>query len=577
MPITTPTKGKPSPGSLVVCAGTVTIPRVSGMGSGFNLFKEIFSMNSPWVATLQTHLDNHFSKNHSVSMPAYLSSIATKDELVGSVATVPVFNSQLDQTNRYEDAVRGAVKDAIKLGRPLYIQPLGIGVYGWKPEIAATLFLKVIQEEDPHDQLNITIPMFNASANSADLRFKEALHHMLTSDSVAAASADDVVRVVPDSSKIVDFDTYIQSLERIASRENRTLNTAARIVQSTLADAHKDNVKVIAGVVNLATLEPGYYLRFISLGGENFHLYGVEVTARRDVIVHENIAKSRFNNHADLPYRDQLNSLARQGKVYFRTALEPGGGLDVHADLASQYSKTGDVGRYQNQGLSSAVTVLPQPIVAAVAMESLPYATQLEKRFEQYSHAYKTFEERTQAIAALEKPVRYVAPGGRMSFETAIIGNDSLPDNYSNLLRSLKAEVQELTTRRTFYKPRVIAALVELQREVGMGNQHSSTGAYRTAINLLKTLNEAGIQYFNNPAITAQTFTETCRVAISKVKNELENDLGWGAMLANLLKSLVNAVTFGYTSGLFPPERTKSVEAAEKATLALNESVRPAQ
>jgi len=122
-------------------------------------------------------------------MPAYVR-IAKQDGLVGGVATVPckparigrgfsVYKDDSERDKKFEDEYRLAVKQAIidakQLNRPLFLQPLGIGVYGWNPKFAAALFADVIVNEDPNDEIDITIPIFSPTEGSPSFAFKTAL------------------------------------------------------------------------------------------------------------------------------------------------------------------------------------------------------------------------------------------------------------------------------------------------------------------------------------------------------------------------------------------------------------------
>lgn len=183
----------PQENSLIVCAGTVTCTNVAGMGSGFLAFKKFFNQNlsvsdslGGWQAILNRHLAAYHSQE--APMPAYIR-LAQQDSYIGAVATVPVkggkgltlekfSNSEArdkDHKQQYRQAVTQAIKDALALNRPLYIQPLGIGVYGWAPEEAAKLFAEMIIENDPEDQLDISIPIFDTSPSSRDMKFEQAL------------------------------------------------------------------------------------------------------------------------------------------------------------------------------------------------------------------------------------------------------------------------------------------------------------------------------------------------------------------------------------------------------------------
>ncbi len=159
--------------SLVVCAGTVTVGEVANMGSGFMVFKKAFSSDNHWQNLLQQHLDNYFINNQD--MPVYISA-GEANGLIGGIATVPVKNGAKplrgeNEETQYKQAVRSAIQDAIGKKRPLYIQPLGIGVYNWPPKQAAQLFADVVEEFKQQD-LQITIPIFNQVTNSNDKIFE---------------------------------------------------------------------------------------------------------------------------------------------------------------------------------------------------------------------------------------------------------------------------------------------------------------------------------------------------------------------------------------------------------------------
>lgn len=193
MPFQTVTGIKPQKNSLIVCAGTVTCTSVSGMGAGFMVFKDFFNSNlhhanrsDGWQNALQEILDRYHHKEEK--MPPYVR-IAKQDSYLGGVATVPdkigekglTFEKFSDTTakeqgfkRQYEAAIKGAVLDAKELGRPLFLQPLGIGVYGWGTQEAAEMFAAAICAADPEDQVDITIPIFNANPSSKDGQFRSA-------------------------------------------------------------------------------------------------------------------------------------------------------------------------------------------------------------------------------------------------------------------------------------------------------------------------------------------------------------------------------------------------------------------
>lgn len=208
---------KPKPGSLVVCAGTITCFKVDNMGSGFLFFKHLFSKNNhydsqekTWKDSLQFIL-NKFH-NGEENMPSYIR-IAQQDGLIGGVATVPTryfkgltqenFASKKEQElaffEQYKKAVKLALLDAIQLDRPLFIQPLGIGVYGWDPEEAAQLFVEVIKEVNPAGKVSITIPLFDTKENSKDQQFKKAFQKFFNMRQEKPASQDYLSTNNPDS------------------------------------------------------------------------------------------------------------------------------------------------------------------------------------------------------------------------------------------------------------------------------------------------------------------------------------------------------------------------------------------
>lgn len=194
MPFFVPNSIQPPTNALVVCAGTVTCKKVSSMGAGFGLFKALFNENTSanftkggWQKDLQNVLDAYHSKQSPI--PPY-QRIAQQNGLVGGVATVAAFSSAKGVTfdtyatdierqegykEQYKQAIKHAMADAKQLERPLFIQPLGIGEYGWDPKLAANLFAEIIVQLDPDDNLDITIPIFNQKKGSKDLLFKEAL------------------------------------------------------------------------------------------------------------------------------------------------------------------------------------------------------------------------------------------------------------------------------------------------------------------------------------------------------------------------------------------------------------------
>ena len=182
---------KPREHALIVCAGTVTCSSVQNMSSGFQMFKTYFDKNKHSDSTnsegWQTDLNDKLSIYHNGGeLPLYCR-IAQQGTYVGGVATVaslqnpnsPITPTHLrmpqeDLEKQYKEAVRQAIQDASQLGITLYIQPLGIGVYGWNPKLAAALFGEVLAEFQ-RTNVEIEIPIFNQDENSNDRQFAAQL------------------------------------------------------------------------------------------------------------------------------------------------------------------------------------------------------------------------------------------------------------------------------------------------------------------------------------------------------------------------------------------------------------------
>ena len=359
MPLYTPLRAQspnydPAPNALVVCAGTVSCKNVSSMGAGFYVFKSIFT-DKKWHAKLNQLLTNY---RDGQSMPAYVPAHkdgAAKGNLLGGIATVPIYNGSdlhpedgKDQEAQYKEAVTQAILDAQANHRPLYIQPLGTGVYGWPVDEAARLFMAAIQEQDPEGKLEITIPIYSTSSKSNDMKFKQKLETLYGQvyglDKINPAPQPSKPVSVAPTSGVVSLQDYIDS------ETNPYLQEAAGNIM--FAHDNTSSIKVLTEKVDLATLPPGYYMRFIPIKG-SFHLYGIEINSRGDILIQENINRSALARHADSLYADDIRRLDKSGQVVFRTATQAGGGLELHADLARQYCETGSVGKdYYNRQLS---------------------------------------------------------------------------------------------------------------------------------------------------------------------------------------------------------------------------------
>jgi len=142
--------------------------------------------------------------------------------------------------------------------------------------------------------------------------------------------------------------------EYIAVSDELLAQVALYVYEMIEAKKYAKYIQVLDDHTELSLLSKGYYLRFLNLGNETFHLYGIEVLNDHSVIVHENIKRSILNDHKDLIFRDQLKALNKEGRILYREAKENGGGIELHRDLAEHYALHGVVGLYVNQKISSA-------------------------------------------------------------------------------------------------------------------------------------------------------------------------------------------------------------------------------
>ena len=189
---------------LVVCAGTVTLKKVADMGLGFSLFKRLFASYPHWQDDHDDRLDR-YHRGKDV-MPAFVEVnpqfAEDKHQLIGGIATVPArsqgfhlhsntqhnFYSDELLEGQYQAAVEAALLAAQKYNVPLFIQPLGIGEYGWDPLVAARLFHAAIQKIDPLHQLKITVPLFNTIPDSSDQQFGKRLQVLYNMSAPVVAS-----------------------------------------------------------------------------------------------------------------------------------------------------------------------------------------------------------------------------------------------------------------------------------------------------------------------------------------------------------------------------------------------------
>ncbi len=196
---------KPKKDDYIVCAGTVTENSVDGMSSGFDVFKTEFGFyddpQPPWVDAVNQKIAAYNKK--SSSMPAFQE--VNYNSKSGGIATVPALhndgsvknhcNTRKTADEQYKDAIRDAIAGARAASQPLYIQPLGIGVYNWPADKAALLFAEVIEEDQKKfgvsSPLDIKIPIYltnNTTTDKNNQLFYQTLTQKLQDKSVTVSN-----------------------------------------------------------------------------------------------------------------------------------------------------------------------------------------------------------------------------------------------------------------------------------------------------------------------------------------------------------------------------------------------------
>jgi hypothetical protein len=139
-------------------------------------------------------------------------------------------------------------------------------------------------------------------------------------------------------------DFFVQLIAQSLSGETPIGNLKEAELVAIFEKAHKHlaPIKLLEDKDNITSLPPGYYLRLIctpdSLGnGYVRHLYGIEITSERDILVHENIPEKQLERHRDTAFIETLKKLNNEGKVTYRTARTQGGGIELHASLVRMY------------------------------------------------------------------------------------------------------------------------------------------------------------------------------------------------------------------------------------------------
>ena len=132
---------------------------------------------------------------------------------------------------------------------------------------------------------------------------------------------------------------------------------------------------------------------------------------------------------------------------------------------------------------------------------------------------------------------------------------------------------------------RINQAIATLETKIGQTDQHHFSEAYDTARTLLNDLHAFRDEYrealLTEPRVDMKVagskFNDSCATAITKAKQVLERDLGWGDYLGNLLKSLVNAVVWTFTVGsysaFFPYSKSESLGAVEQEEQNLKQKI----
>ena len=185
---------KTNPNHYVVCAGTKHLWNVGQMGAGFNVFKQMFGYNEnsqvPWAQQL-----NRILQTGPENAPAFMDVEYGNNK--GGIASVPRYDARIDQDADYKKAVREAIEGARKANKKdLSIQPLGIGLYGWDPERAATLFHEAIEADkkaNPGNPVDIHIPIHqdrdNPEQNEKNQAFQDELTRLQQAPAQTMASA----------------------------------------------------------------------------------------------------------------------------------------------------------------------------------------------------------------------------------------------------------------------------------------------------------------------------------------------------------------------------------------------------
>ena len=139
--------------------------------------------------------------------------------------------------------------------------------------------------------------------------------------------------------------------------------------------------------------------------------------------------------------------------------------------------------------------------------------------------------------------------------------------------RQEQEEARRTQIEQMFAK--IDAALMGLNHKIGLVEQHHLHTATVKAQELLARLTTARDDYYRalTPAaadrvVASVNFKKECVTIINNAKPVLARDLGWGDYLSNLLRGLINLVTYGVTFGtvhtFFTPIKSAALEALEQ-------------
>lgn len=148
--------------------------------------------------------------------------------------------------------------------------------------------------------------------------------------------ADAAIGVLPDGS-ISDDDPY---------------NLCKLMGLTDLIILLDEDLKRLSGHTQLAItfdhlqqLSAGFYLRFCKGTKAAVHVYCIEVTEDKTILIHENIPRDQFHKHFDARMQQVLLELNAKQCVAGRSLLSVGGGFQLVAALCEKFLEKKTVGR----------------------------------------------------------------------------------------------------------------------------------------------------------------------------------------------------------------------------------------